>query len=130
VTLYSPLLGGILSTSTDKGIQAVAELITRLVTQEAAKSKGLISTLPIIDNKRYKGRLEHEGYRVTVTSSSGTHPLTFLSESSENGDFSWGYCGSGPLSLAGALARNVFGPYEGSLYHQRIGERFFNPPIY
>jgi hypothetical protein len=130
VTLYSPLLGGILSTSTDNGMPAVAALITRVVTEEAAKSSGIVSTFPMIDNKRYKGRLEHEGYRVTVTSSSGTHPLTFLSKSSENGDFSWGYRGSGPLSLAGALARNVFGPYQGSLYHHQIGDRFFNPPIY
>jgi hypothetical protein len=130
VTLYSPLLGGILSTSTDNGIPAVAELINKIVTEEAAKSSGIVSTLPMIDNKRYKGSLKDGEYRVTVTSSLGTQPLSFLSSSSENGDFTWGYRGHGPLTLAGALARNVFGAYKGSLYHERIGDRFFNPPIY
>jgi hypothetical protein len=59
-------------------------MVNKVVTEEAAKSSGIISTFPMIDNKRYKGtRIELGQYRVTVTSSTGTYPLTYLSETSE-----------------------------------------------
>jgi hypothetical protein len=104
-------------------------MINKVVTEEAAKSSGIISTFPKKDNKRYEGtRLEDGEPRVTVTSSSGSYPLLFPAGEDENG-IEWGFPGHGPGNLAQALAYNVFSAYEGSLYHQLIGEHF-KTPIY